>query len=80
MTNVVINVGWSWLIGWISAIHPEYTHILHQCINTRFGARLISTPTPSELITNTQITPFNIGQSIQLEGFKEHEGQPLLQG
>jgi AAA-like domain len=23
---------------------------------------------------------FNIGQSIQLEGFKEHEAQPLLQG
>jgi hypothetical protein len=36
--------------------------------------------TPSELITNTQITPFNIGQPIQLEGFKEHEAQPLLQG
>ncbi len=35
---------------------------------------------PAELITNTQITPFNIGQSIQLEGFKEHEAQPLLQG
>lgn len=25
-------------------------------------------------------TPFNIGQAIQLEGFKEHEAQPLLQG
>jgi PAS domain S-box-containing protein len=36
--------------------------------------------TPAELITTTQITPFNIGQSIQLEGFKEHEAQPLLQG
>jgi len=23
--------------------------------------------------------PFNIGQAIQLEGFKEHEAQPLLQ-
>jgi PAS domain S-box-containing protein len=36
--------------------------------------------TPSDLITNIQTTPFNIGQSIQLEGFKEHEAQPLLQG
>jgi predicted ATPase/GAF domain-containing protein len=41
---------------------------------------LLGVATPSELITNTQITPFNIGQSIQLEGFKEHEAQPLLQG
>ena len=36
--------------------------------------------TPSDLITDIQITPFNIGQAIQLEGFKEHEAQPLLQG
>jgi hypothetical protein len=28
----------------------------------------------------SQITPFNIGQAIHLEGFKEHEAQPLLQG
>jgi predicted ATPase/GAF domain-containing protein/tRNA A-37 threonylcarbamoyl transferase component Bud32 len=41
---------------------------------------LLGVATPSELITNIQITPFNIGQSIQLEGFKEHEAQPLLQG
>ncbi len=36
--------------------------------------------TPTDLITDIQITPFNIGQCIQLEGFKEHEAQPLLQG
>lgn len=36
--------------------------------------------TPSDLITDIQKTPFNIGQSIKLEGFKEHEAQPLLQG
>jgi hypothetical protein len=41
---------------------------------------LFGVAAPSELITNTQITPFNIGRSIQLEGFKEHEAQPLLQG
>ncbi len=35
---------------------------------------------PSDLITDHQRTPFNIGQTIQLEGFKEHEAQPLLQG
>ena len=31
-------------------------------------------------MTDIQITPFNIGQAIQFEGFKEHEAQPLLQG
>ena len=36
--------------------------------------------TPSDLITDHRRTPFNIGQAIQLEGFKEHEAQPLLQG
>lgn len=36
--------------------------------------------TPSDLITDIQTTPFNIGQAIQLDGFKEHEAQPLLQG
>jgi hypothetical protein len=52
-------------------------------INTayqRLTFALFGVATPSALITNTQITPFNIGQSIQLEGFKEHEAQPLLQG
>ena len=41
---------------------------------------LFGVAAPSDLITNIQITPFNIGRSIKLEGFKEHEAQPLLQG
>lgn len=32
------------------------------------------------MIVDYKRTPFNIGQAIQLEGFKEHEAQPLLQG
>ncbi len=46
----------------------------------RLTFALFGVTTPSDLITDLQITPFNIGQSIQLEGFKEHEAQPLLQG
>jgi PAS domain S-box-containing protein len=53
------------------SLNPQYQ---------RLTFALFGVATPSELITNTQITPFNIGQSIQLEGFKEHEAQPLLQG
>jgi AAA-like domain len=52
-------------------INPEY----HRLTFAFFGVA-----TPSDLITDHQITPFNIGQAIQLEGFKEHEAQPLLQG
>ncbi len=46
----------------------------------RLTFALFGVATPSDLITNIQTTPFNIGQPIQLEGFKEHEAQPLLQG
>ena len=41
---------------------------------------LLGVATPTELIVDYKRTPFNIGQAIQLEGFKEHEAQPLLQG
>jgi predicted ATPase/GAF domain-containing protein/tRNA A-37 threonylcarbamoyl transferase component Bud32 len=52
-------------------IDPEYR---------RLTFAIFGVATPAELINNIQITPFNIGRSIQLEGFKEHEAQPLLQG
>ncbi|WP_155747586.1 AAA-like domain-containing protein [Scytonema sp. UIC 10036] len=41
---------------------------------------LFGVATPSDLLTDPQRTPFNIGQAIQLNGFQEHEAQPLLQG
>ncbi|MDJ0734541.1 MAG: AAA family ATPase [Nostocaceae cyanobacterium] len=53
------------------SINPEYQRLTW----VFFGVA-----TPSNLITDYQRTPFNIGQAIQLEGFKEHEAQPLLQG
>lgn len=53
------------------SINPEYQ---------RLTWVLLGVVTPSDLITDYYRTPFNIGQAIQLEGFKEHEAQPLLQG
>jgi len=41
---------------------------------------LLGVATPSDLITDTRRTPFNIGEAISLSGFKRHEAQPLLQG
>ncbi len=53
------------------SINPEYR---------RLTWVLFGVATPGNLITSHERTPFNIGQSIQLEGFKEHEAQPLLRG
>lgn len=53
------------------SINPEYR---------RLTFALFGVATPTELISDYKRTPFNIGQAIQLEGFKEHEAQPLLQG
>ena len=52
-------------------INPEYQ---------RLTFAFFGVATPSDLMDDIQTTPFNIGQAIQLEGFKEHEAQPLLQG
>ncbi|MEL6579002.1 MAG: ammonium transporter [Cyanobacteria bacterium J06621_12] len=41
---------------------------------------MLGVTTPSQLIQDKNRTPFNIGQAIQLEGFKKHEAQPLLRG
>ena len=41
---------------------------------------MLGVATPSQLIQDKNRTPFNIGQAIQLEGFKLHEAQPLLRG
>jgi PAS domain S-box-containing protein len=46
----------------------------------RLTVALFGVATPSDLISDYKRTPFNIGQAIQLEGFREHEAQPLLQG
>nr|MDJ0680199.1 AAA-like domain-containing protein [Xenococcaceae cyanobacterium MO_167.B52] len=35
---------------------------------------------PSELMSDSKETPFNIGQAIKLASFKKHEAQPLLYG
>ncbi|HHP7231624.1 MAG TPA: AAA family ATPase [Xenococcaceae cyanobacterium] len=53
------------------SINPEYR---------RLTFVFLGVATPNDLIGDRQRTPFNIGQAIQLEGFKHHEAQPLLQG
>ena len=53
------------------SLNPEYN---------RLTFAFFGVATPHDLISDRQRTPFNIGRAIQLEGFKEHEAQPLLRG
>ena len=46
----------------------------------RLSFVLLGVATPTQLIQDKQRTPFNIGKSITLEGFKLHEAQPLIRG
>ncbi|MEM9907079.1 MAG: AAA-like domain-containing protein [Cyanobacteria bacterium P01_D01_bin.44] len=41
---------------------------------------LLGVATPSQLMQDSRRTPFNIGQAIELQGFRLHEAYPLLQG
>ncbi len=51
------------------AEHPNYR---------RLTFALFGVATPSDLISDTNRTPFNIGLSIELKGFKSSEATPLL--
>ncbi|MDJ0516540.1 MAG: AAA-like domain-containing protein, partial [Trichodesmium sp. MO_231.B1] len=53
------------------AIDPEYN---------RLTFAIFGVATPSDLIADKKRTPFNIGKSIELSGFKLAEIQPLLEG
>lgn len=46
----------------------------------RLTFALLGVATPSELIQDKNRTPFNIGKSIELSGFKLHECLPLARG
>ncbi len=66
----------------------DFFALIRSCYNQRtidsayqrLTFALFGAATPSDLITDHQKTPFNIGQGIQLNGFQVHEAQPLLQG
>ncbi len=53
------------------SLDPKYNRLT-------FG--IFGVATPSDLITDRNRTPFNIGQAIELHGFKLNETQPLARG
>jgi predicted ATPase/GAF domain-containing protein/tRNA A-37 threonylcarbamoyl transferase component Bud32 len=75
------------VLGLKFSVH-DFFALIRSCYNQRslnpayqrLTFALFGVTTPSDLMTDVQITPFNIGQAIYLKGFKEHEAQPLLQG
>jgi predicted ATPase/GAF domain-containing protein/tRNA A-37 threonylcarbamoyl transferase component Bud32 len=75
------------VLGLKFSVH-DFFALIRSCYNQRslnpayqrLTFALFGVTTPSDLMTDVQITPFNIGQAIHLEGFKEHEAQSLLQG
>ena len=66
----------------------DFFMLLRTCFNKRADRIkfkrltfvLLGVATLSQLIQDKSRTPFNIGQAIQLNGFKPHEAQPLLRG
>ncbi|MGD1807953.1 GUN4 domain-containing protein [Dapis sp. BLCC M126] len=67
----------------------DFFALIRSCYNKRadnseyqrLSFALLGVATPSDLIKNRNIsTPFNIGQAIELEGFKFQEATPLVAG
>lgn len=64
----------------LAAIQACYNNRAYQPEYNRLTFTLLGVATPSDLIRNTNGTPFNIGKAIELCGFKLHEAKPLLKG
>lgn len=63
--------------AWIRA---NYNKRAERQIYRRLTFALLGVATPSDLIADKNRTPFNIGQAIDLNGFKLDEAQPLIPG
>jgi ABC-type branched-subunit amino acid transport system substrate-binding protein len=66
----------------------DFFALIRSCYNQRASQSefqritfvLLGVATPSDLIADPNITPFNIGTAIELKGFDRDEARPLLQG
>lgn len=61
-------------------IRDCYNRRAENCAYNRLTWALFGVATPTDLIGDRQLTPFNIGKSINLTGFKLAEIQPLAAG
>ncbi len=66
----------------------EFFALIRSCYNDRslnpqfdrVTFCLLGVATPADLIQNKQLTPFNIGTGIELQGFRLEEAEPLIKG
>ena len=66
----------------------DFFAVIRDCYNRRADRQeyhrltftLIGVATPADLIQDKRRTPFNIGRSVELTGFRLEEAQPLVQG
>ncbi len=63
-----------------AAIRENYNRRAEEPALNRLTFCLLGVATPSELIQDTRITPFNIGQRIELEDFAPGDVAPLSRG
>ena len=63
-----------------AAIRAFYNKRTQKPEYQRLTFALLGVATPSDLISDKNRTPFNIGRAIQLNGFKLEEAQPLARG
>ena len=66
----------------------EFFALIRSCYNERslnplfnqVTFCLLGVATPADLIENKQLTPFNIGTGVELQGFCKDEAEPLIAG
>ncbi|MEW6156131.1 MAG: AAA-like domain-containing protein, partial [Verrucomicrobiota bacterium] len=63
-----------------AAIRECYNRRTEEPIFNQLTFCLLGVATPSDLIKDTRVTPFNIGRRIELTDFSESEMAPLAQG
>jgi WD40 repeat protein len=63
-----------------AAIRESYNRRVQDETMRRLSICLVGSATPSDLITDTRTSPFNIGKRIELKDFTLQECQPLAEG
>ncbi|WP_394793832.1 AAA-like domain-containing protein [Armatimonas sp.] len=66
--------------AFLGAIRELYQHRSGHPPMDRLAFCLAGAVTPSQLISDTNVTPFNVGTRIELTNFTEKEAAPLMEG
>ena len=63
-----------------AAIREFYNRRARESVFNRLGFGLLGVATPTDLIRDTRMTPFNVGRRIELNDFSPAEAVPLARG